>query len=217
MPRLQSGLEYPLPAIVHPASIPPSLNPHGAMNDSFPIAFHLDKAYPAPQYPPLFPSEGSYALAVAVQHILNGCLTKSARIMIPKVINILDDRGAEYFRRTRESPQMFGKPLSEVLLVEGEEWEDAWKVLLADFELLAKMLRGRGDSGETRGPFFEGEKAGYADLMVASFLTFYERIDRADWERLMNVGEGELRTLRDACLPWMNGQGEEKEYSVVNA
>lgn len=187
------------------------------MNDSFPVALHLDKAFPAPQYPSIFPSEGSYALAVAVDNILAGCVMKSVRLLMPKVVDILDDRGAEYFRRTREGPHLFGKPLSEVLLVEGEEFENAWKALLGDFELLAKMLKGREGSHESKGPFFEGEKAGFADLMVAGFLTWYERVDQADWERLMTAGDGELKRLRDACLPWINGQGEEKDYPIPSA
>lgn len=211
----QGMIEYHLPAIVHPASIPSNVNPHGAMNESFAIALHLDKVYPAPQSPPLFPSEASYALAVVVEKMMRACVFKTAGFIIPKTVNILDNRGAEHFRRTRESPRMFGKPLSEVQL-QGEELEKSWQPLLEDMELLAKMLRGREGSQEQKGPFFEGEKVGYADLMVASFLAWFERVDKGDWQRLMNVGEGELKKLYDACVPWINGQGEEKEHPAAN-
>jgi glutathione S-transferase len=179
------------------------------MNDSWPVALYLDKAFPAPEYPPLFPSEGSQALALAVQQIVNGCMGKTSPILIPKVpLNILDDRDQEYFNRTRSSPQMYGKPLSEVL-AKGEALEKAWKALLNDLRLLASML-GAND----KGPFFEGTKPGYADFLVVSFVAWYERVDRADFERIMGAGNGELKRLWDACLPWVNGQGVEKEYGA---
>jgi glutathione S-transferase len=179
------------------------------MNDSLPIALHLDGMFPAPEYPLLFPNEGSYGLALAVQKFVTGAIAKGMTIVIPKVADILDDRGAVYFHRTRK--ERFGKPLAEVA-PKGKELDATWKALKKEMEILANMLKG----GEgKKGPFFEGDQAGYADFLVVSFLAWFERADHKDWEILMGIGEGEFRRLWHACLPWLEGQGEEKPWNIA--
>ncbi|KLJ09074.1 hypothetical protein EMPG_15502 [Blastomyces silverae] len=75
---------------------------------------------------------------------------------------------------------------------------------------MSQMLKGNGGAG----PFFEGERAGYADLVFVAYLAWFERGDRGDWERVVGVGDGEIRRLWDACVPWIEGQGEEREFVV---
>ncbi|PGH35976.1 hypothetical protein GX50_01146 [[Emmonsia] crescens] len=215
VPPLQGGnYPYTLPAIAHPASITSNSNPSGVINDSWPIALHLESTFPSPHYPTIFPSEGSYALALAVAKLVNVMIPATRRVLLPKIPAILDERGAEYFRQTRA--EMFGKPLEEMAL-ESEELGKAWVSLEADLKVVAEMLKGNNNSGaegkeKKKGPFFEGEQAGYADLVFAGFLTWYERGDRDAWERAVSIGDGEIRRFWDACLPWIDGQGEGKEY-----
>ncbi|EEH44782.1 uncharacterized protein PADG_01071 [Paracoccidioides brasiliensis Pb18] len=200
---------YTLPAIAHPSSIGTS---HGVLNDSWPIALHLEKTFQSPQHPTLFPSAGSYALALAVARVLNAILPPTRMILLPKIPQILDERGAEYFRRTRA--EWFGRSLEE-MLSDTEGVEKSWADVEVELKLLADMLRGPpgvNGGGKKKGPFFEGEQAGYADLLFAAFLAWYERGDRKDWERAVSIGDGEIRRFWDACLPWIHGQGEEKEY-----
>jgi glutathione S-transferase len=205
-PLKKGGIPYTLPAIIHTPSIS---NPSGAMNDSFPIALHLEELFPAPEYPSLFPSEGSFALALAVQKLISGAIAKGFTIVVPKVADILEPRCSEFFHRTRTAT--FGKPLSEVA-PKPEQLEKTWKPLRAELEVLASMLKGKkGKSG----PFLEGEKAGYGDFLIVSFLAWFERADPKDWEKLIAIGDGEFKRLYEACRPWLDGQGEERPWNVA--
>ncbi|KAK2787616.1 hypothetical protein FQN51_003111 [Onygenales sp. PD_10] len=209
VPPLPGRIPYSLPAIHHPASLS-TLNPSNAtINDSGPIALHLERAFPSPQYPALFPSAASYPLAVAVDRIITILIAHTRRILMAKVPAILDERGAEFFRRTRAG--LFGCPVEEYVFKGREELEGGWRELEGEVEVLVRMLRGEGGN---EGPFFEGATAGYADLMVVAFLGWYERVDRKDWERIVAVGDGGLGRLWEACLPWVEGQGEEREWVV---
>lgn len=200
-----TGTPYTLPAIIHKDSI--STNPHGTMMDSLPIILHLDKTFPSP---PLFPSgDASYALFIAMGKVVAGMGPALRQLVIPNVPQHLDPRGQEYFLRTRA--ESFGKPLSEVRPTDPAELEQLWKIVETESETLIKMLQGREGK---KGPFFEGEKAGYADLMFSCFIAFFERMDPASFEKMMTLGNGELKALWEGCKPWLEGQGEEKEWPV---
>lgn len=210
MPPLASIAPYTLPAIIHKPSV--TSNPSGAMNDSFPIAVHLEEAFPAPSYPSIFPSgDASYALAVAVDKIMLDVIIKSRPLYLPKVPLILDERGSKYFYETRE--KWFGKPVSEIAPKSAEEAEVAWREVEKELEPVVKMLKGKKKS-EKRGPFLEGDKVGYADFMVVGFLAWFDRIDRDVFEKLMRTGDGVFKALWDASKQWVDGQGEEKEWPV---
>lgn len=201
---------YSLPAIIHKPSIS-AQNPTGfAISDSLPIAFHLESAFPAPEYPSIFPTPASHPLAIAVLKLVSSMMMKQMSIALPKVPALLDPRGQEYFNRTRA--ELFGKPLTE-LAAKGEELERVWKDLTADMSTLATMLRGEPGKQKS-GPFFEGDKAGYADLLLVSFIAWYSRTDIQDFERLMSIGDGEFKRLWDASVAWVDGQGEEIEWQV---
>ncbi|EGC43854.1 lignin degradation protein [Histoplasma capsulatum var. duboisii H88] len=206
LPGSTNYLPYPLPAITHPATLAhPTANPHGVMNDSWPIALHLEGAFPAPDHPTLFPSAGSHALALAVMKLVSALVPATRRILVPQIPALLDERGAAYFRRTRE--EMFGVTL-EAMAGDKRGVGQAWESVEADVELVRQMLRGRG------GPFFEGAEAGYADFVFVAFLTWYERGDRVAWERVVGGGDGEIKRLWEACLLWIEGQGVDREYVV---
>lgn len=202
-------MPYTLPAIVHKPSI--KTNPHGAMNDSLPIALHLDETFPQPEYPPLFPSgDASYALALAVEKILANAGVKGFPLIMPNVADILDDRGSKYFHETRE--RFFGKPLAEMRPTTDDGVQAIWDDMQRDLTVLARMLTGRTKGKE--GPFLEGAKPGYADLEIAAWLAWWERADKGMWEKMMDLGDGAFRRLWDASLQWVNGQGEEREWPV---
>ena len=111
VPPLGGHMPYTLPAIVHKSSI--KSNPFGVMNDSFPIALHLEETFPEPQYPSIFPNgAASYALAVAVEKLLGIAMSKFYTLIMPLVPPLLDERGAVYFNETRA--KSFGVPLAEL-------------------------------------------------------------------------------------------------------
>lgn len=176
------------------------------MMDSLPIIEHLDKVFPSP---PLFPSgDASYALLIAVSKILTGMSPGFRNSILPRVPEYLDERGAEYFLRTRA--EWYGKPLAEVMPSDQEK-EELWKIVEKESEVLIKMLKGREGK---KGPFFEGEVAGFADMFVACYIAWFERFDKAFCEKFLGLGNGEIKALYEACLPWLEGQGEEKECPV---
>ncbi|KAJ5377703.1 Glutathione S-transferase-like protein ustS [Penicillium cataractarum] len=197
------GIPYTLPVIIHKSV---TSNPHGAMMDSLPIVMHLDKAFPSR---PLFPSgDASYALLVAVSKIASGMGPAVRSLIIPRVADYMDPRGKEYFTETRS--KFFGKPLSEVRPTDQGTIDELWKQVEIEAGPLVKMLKGREGK---KGPFFEGETPGYVDLYLACQFAFFERIDREAFDRLMAIGNGEFKALWEACEPWIDGQGEEKEWT----
>ena len=190
---------------MHKASITSS--PSGVMMDSIPIVEHLDKVFPSP---PFFPSgDASYALMVAVNSLMGRLRTVFMTMVVPRVPEHLDPRGQEYFVRTRS--EAFGKPLSEVRPKDEKSLQEGWQAIEEVCMPLTKMLKGREGK---KGPFFEGETAGYADLLLASFLAFFHRIEPDLWEKMMKLGDGELKALWDATSQWVDGQVEEKEWPI---
>lgn len=205
LPPNENGRPYTLPAIIHKSSVTSS--PSGAMMDSLPIALHLDKVFPSP---PLFPSgNASYALFTAVAKIMSLIEPGFRPLIIPRVVDHLDPRGQTYFHETRS--KALGRPLSDVRPTDGESLERLWSIIETESSTLITMLRGR--EGKT-GPFFEGENPGYADLLYACQLAFIERFDKDLFERCMSLGNGEIKALYTACLPWLEGQGTDKEWSI---
>ncbi|KAJ5153011.1 Glutathione S-transferase-like protein ustS [Penicillium canariense] len=204
----ETGTPYTLPAIIHKSSV--TSNSHGAMMDSFPIVLHLDKVFPSR---PLFPNgDASYALYLAVGKIAGGIWPAVRALIIPKVADSLDPRGKEYFVETRS--KSFGKPLSEVLPTDQETIESLWAQMETETAPLITMLKGREGK---KGPFFEGETPAYVDLFLACIFAFFQRICPESFKRLMAFGNGEFKALWDACEPWMDGQGDEKEWPVPQA
>lgn len=178
--------------------------------DSLPIALHLDKLYPSP---PLFPSgDASYALYLAVVKIMALLEPGFRPFIIPRVPDHLDPRGQKYFHETRS--KALGKPLSEVRPTDKETIDRLWKLVEKESAVLIGMLKGREGKN---GPFFEGESAGYADLIYACQLAFIQRFDQELFERFMGLGGGEIKALYEACLPWLEGQGADKEWPVWSA
>lgn len=178
------------------------------MMDSKSIILHLDKAFPSN---PLFPSgDASYALFLAVEKISSNMMPVFKNMVVPLVPEKLDPRGQEYFIRTRS--EWFGKPLAEVLPTDEAEIRKLHELFETEMKTVLDVLKGREGK---KGPFFEGEKAGCADLMLASRLAFIERFNAALFEKALALGNGELRALYEACLPWLEGQGQEKEWPVL--
>jgi glutathione S-transferase len=200
----EQGRPYTLPAIIHKSV---TSNPNGVMMDSLRIAMHLDNVFPSP---PLFPSgDASYALVVAVGKLVSLLEPGFRPFIIPRVADHLDPRGQEYFHKTRSAA--LEKPLSEVRPTDPESLDKLWKLIETESVPLTEMLKGREGK---KGPFFEGEKPGFADLLYASELAFIGRFDKELFEKFMDLKNGENRALYDACLSWLEGQGEDKEWLV---
>ncbi|KAL3459574.1 hypothetical protein BJX64DRAFT_279091 [Aspergillus heterothallicus] len=207
----KSGIPYTLPAIIHKdSSFPSTSNEIGALSDSLPIALHLDEHFPDP---PLFPSgeEGrSYALFRDVERI-TGAMEKGYRpFIVPRVAENLDPRGRAYFEETRAAA--LGMVLARVRPDprDTERIDELWAIIESEALALIGMLRrGRGASA-----FFEGARIGFADILVACHMAFIGRFDEELFARIVALGDGELGDLYAACVPLLEGQGENRRYGV---
>jgi glutathione S-transferase len=188
------------------------------MHDSLPIALHLDRTFSAPQYPSVFPhGQTSVALALATERLFHGVIGKCATLLFPAVADILDERGAEYFERTRvprwqrRYPDLTITKMSDLKPKTQSEIdkmvEETKKALLFFDELLA-------GGGENKGPFLEGEKPGFADVMLAAYMAWIERPLPEFFERILEAGDGSIRRHWEASQEFLNGQGETKEWAV---
>ncbi|KAH8817497.1 hypothetical protein F5884DRAFT_897134 [Xylogone sp. PMI_703] len=207
VPPIQGPAAYTLPAIIHKESIPSS---SGTMNDSFPVALHLDKAFPER---PVFPSGvASYVLALMIDKLLASVFKAGGSLLFPAVPGILDDRGREYFNITRG--KRFNKPLSEMRPKTDEAADAVREDIKVAMQAILDVLKGRMRTNYKPGPFFEGPTPSYADFILVSFIGFIERIDEKTWNMILDMGDGELRGLWDASFSWLECRGEEKEWKM---
>ncbi|KAL2784490.1 hypothetical protein BJX66DRAFT_84746 [Aspergillus keveii] len=203
----KSGTPYTLPAIIHKDSI--TLNAHGALADSLPIALHLDKIFPDLS---LFPSgDASYALFLAVERIMATFESGYRPFIVPRVAENLDERGKVYFEKTRSAA--LGKPLAQVRPrpEDTERRDELWTIIKREALVLIGMLKGRESK---KGVFFEGETLGFADILVACHLAFIERFDKDLFAKVVGLEGGELRALYEECVPLLERQGEDKAWDV---
>lgn len=181
------------------------LGPVTAIATTLVIARALDWLYP--QNPALFPFEHSLEQTHQVQAIIKRLLPSAQRLIIPSVPNILDERGREYFIKTRREWSKVSdlndlRPKSQV------ESEQHWGELEEEIMPLIELLQVNG------GPFVGGKVPSYADFVTMAFLAWWLRVDRQAYEQLVTLGGGALKRLWDGCLPWLQGRGRELEWDV---
>ncbi|KAE8375831.1 hypothetical protein BDV26DRAFT_283117 [Aspergillus bertholletiae] len=198
---------FTLPAIVDSKRI--ATPSSGALMDSFPIALHLDEQYPSP---PLFPSgNASRVLALAVRKLMLNVAAPVLPLQLPAIAKILDPRGRDYFVRTRS--EMFGQPLMSMLPNDMAAEENMIAQAVKEMEIIAQMLK-TSDSLTESGDFLEGSRVGYADFTIVAVLAWFYRGERRIWRQLLQVGDGRVERLWDACQPWLDGQGEDVEWGI---
>jgi glutathione S-transferase len=133
--------------------------------------------------------------------------------IVPRVAENLDERGRVYFERTRSAA--LGKPLAQVRPrpKNTERRDELWRIIERDALTLIGMLRGREGK---KGVFFEGETLGFADILVACHLAFIERFDKDLFAKVLELGSGELRALYEACVPLLEGYGEDSAWDIAS-
>ncbi|QRV75260.1 glutathione S-transferase [Ceratobasidium sp. AG-Ba] len=183
-PTPNSNPPCTLPMIADPSSDPNEKPTY--VVDSFKIALYLDDKYPSPQYPTLFPpgTRGFHSLFTETFVKLHEPLRPTLLPMVGRP-GFLDDRGHEYFQRTRH--KRFGKSLARLAEEDGPRtWAEGPKVWGAFKEHLDK------NGG---GPFVMGEQISYADLMLGAL--FY-------WVRITEPGD-EKKLWKDIST-WQDGR-----------
>lgn len=201
----KDGREYTLPMIIHKSTV--GSNSNGALMDSLAIALHIDEVFPSP---PLFPNgQESDGVLVTVQNIMREIERGIRPLIVPRVMNHLDPRGQAYFHETRS--KALGKPLSEVRPTDTESLDALWNIIEGGSLKMIALLK---EKEGKKGPFFESGTAGYMDLIYAAQLAFIERFDKELFEKCMGLGNGEIREFYTACLPWIEGQGQDVDLPI---
>ncbi|KDN44204.1 hypothetical protein RSAG8_05677, partial [Rhizoctonia solani AG-8 WAC10335] len=103
------------------------------------------------------------------------------------VNHVLDDRGHEYFMRTRE--ENFGKPLAEVLKEEDLKWSTEIKSAWAT---AGKLLDTNGPMDQV-GPFVLGKQISDADFLIGGLLIWLRRGEGPEghrWKELIEWDGG---------------------------
>lgn len=135
--------------------------------DSLACAQYLESAFP--NTPALFPDASSVAFSRLVQyHLMSSIRAPIFPYLLPRIVDMLDDRGAEYFRRTRE--EAFKITISESIHEDKEKLEEAWKKAAPGLKIVNDMLK---DNAE--GPYFAGKQRSYPDLILLAFIKWWKR------------------------------------------
>ncbi|QRV89913.1 glutathione S-transferase [Ceratobasidium sp. AG-Ba] len=161
--------KYTVPAIADPSTEPGGKPTYIA--DSWTIALYLERTYPPPLYPALFPHH-----SIALHHTMALQLDRTveehlANIAVPLVAleRVLDDRGHEHFVKTREA--IYKRPLAEVL----ERADGVWTTNVRNsWSSLADNLDMNGPMAEV-GPYVMGKSMSYSDFYIAGIILWLRR------------------------------------------
>ncbi|KAG8746506.1 hypothetical protein FRC10_004640 [Ceratobasidium sp. 414] len=180
-PRLPIFPRYTLPMIADPSS-----DPNGKPTyvvESFDIAVYLDDKYPTPKYPAIFPP-GTRAL----QKLTTGVFTDEigyslAPFALPLVAGpgFLDDRGREYFLRTREQRL-------KVLEDPAETGSKKWGEIHDKWDAFGKQLDYNSGPGE-QGPFVMGNEMSFMDFAIGGMFHWLRRAEGGDMPRWKDMSE----------------------------
>jgi glutathione S-transferase len=171
----------------------PSIDPNGEpkyIADSFKIALYLDESYPNPNYPALFPS-GTRAIQRVFAERVSLLILPMAPTMLPLVgqPGFLDDRGEEYYRRTRQA--RFGKSLEQL----AEDGRQTWGRVQESWESFGSILE-----PSATGPFVMDDQISYADLVLVAVFCWVKRADGQDgklWQEIKQWQGGRWEALWD--------------------
>jgi glutathione S-transferase len=167
------------------------------LQGSMPVALYLEQAFP--DSPSLFPGPGALELAQLVDHTISASLLPaSMKFVLPKIPAILDDRGAEYFHRTRR--EWFGVPLEELC----PDPEAEWAALEKGLVIFSDLLNGPATAPRPHQTFLMGDTPSYADILLVTFFQWLKSVDEKDWDRAIALGKnGVFRRLWDSCEQWL--------------
>lgn len=165
----------------------------GVISDSSTIADYIERNYPSPS---VFPT-GTRALQAAFIAFLSSSLGPALRpLVIPAVNNILDKRGQEYFRRTREA--QFGTTLENVLPLGSEKREKQWLEVAGVLDRVSSWMEG------SEGDWLGGHSPVYADFVLASLLLWVIKGGVPDgWSRIKGWNDGRWAKLVDNCAAFL--------------
>ncbi|KAH7333809.1 hypothetical protein B0J17DRAFT_674186 [Rhizoctonia solani] len=190
-PTSDKAPQYTLPMIADPSS-DPNRKPTYIV-DSFKIALYLDDKYSNPRYPALFPP-GTRALQRVFAEHASTLIYPMASTMLPLVgrPGFLDDRGEEYYRRSREA--RLGKSLEQL----AEESRQSWGQVKESWDKLGCLIDSKRSNEVS--PFVMENQISYADLLLVAVFCWVKSAETEDkrlWGEISQWQEGRWRTLWD--------------------
>ena len=177
-----SGPLYTLPCIYDP-------NTKSTIVDSADIVTYLEKTYPSASGPTLIPDGTDVLHSVFENAFSQAVVYKAIMVMNPVAYEVLSPRAQEYFYRTRKA--WFGVPLDQLPPKGSAARREAWGPVRAGFSTVAQWLPADKDGKERL--LFGGDKIIYADLIVASFLTWMHVLlgdDNEEWQDILTWDGG---------------------------
>ncbi|EUC55845.1 glutathione transferase, putative [Rhizoctonia solani AG-3 Rhs1AP] len=185
--------QYTLPMIADPSDDPDGKPTYIA--DSFKIALYLDDKYPSPTYPALFPP-GTRALQRVFAERVSALIQPMAPTMLPLVgrSGFLDDRGEEYYRRTRQA--RFGKSLEQL----ADEGRQSWGQVRETWDAFGRLIDINEEPNEAV-PFVMESQISYADLLLVAVFCWVKRAENSDkglWEEMSQWQGGRWKNLWEA-------------------
>lgn len=183
---------YGLPVIHDPST-------GRTVQDSQQIAYYLEETYPSTVTPPLFPA-GTVSLQamfvdIFIQKIsdpLHAITSQFAMLQLPP-------RSREYYRSRREA--RYGCRLEEVAPRGTQRRDAVWDRVRIAFKEFHKWMNMAGSYKI----FVLGDKLCFADIVVASYLTWFKRLlgeDSPEWVELMAAEDERWSKLMKAIAPW---------------
>ncbi|KAH7342055.1 hypothetical protein B0J17DRAFT_715195 [Rhizoctonia solani] len=164
------GITYTLPMIADPTSDTNGKSTY--IVDSFDIALYLDKTYPAPKYPTVFPPGTRVVQKISYDLFRNQvAFPTTFPALIPRIARpgFLDERGREYFLRTRET---YLKQTADTS-VGSKFWDD----LHEKWKWFGEVL----DLNE-EGPFVMGKQVSFTDFAIGGIIFFVRRVEGGDMQ-----------------------------------
>ncbi|KAF8754351.1 Glutathione S-transferase, N-terminal domain [Rhizoctonia solani] len=170
-------IAYTLPMIADPSS-----DPNGKPTyvvESFDIAVYLDKTYPAPKYPALFPP-GTRAVQKITSDLF---MNEVGYTLLPGLVPLtarpgfLDERGRQYFLKTREQ---YMKLIPDDTSIGSKFWGDAHE----KWKWFGEVL----DLNE-EGPFVTGKQISFTDFAVGGMIFFVRTVEGGEMQRWKAMAE----------------------------
>ncbi|CAE6485273.1 unnamed protein product [Rhizoctonia solani] len=174
----------PAPFITHtlPMIADPSPDPNGKsiyVVESFDIAVYLDKTYPAPKYPAVFPPGTRAVQKITAELFMNevGYTILPALVPLTARPGFLDERGREYFLKTRED---YLKRIPADTSVGSKFWGDAHD----KWNWFGEIL----DLNE-EGPFVTGKQISFTDFAIGGIISFVRRVEGGEMRMWKAISE----------------------------
>lgn len=169
-----------------------------AVVDSLAIALHLDAHHPGPKLIP--PGTRALQLAFLRWHGVT-VMNVLADICCMACPAGLDDRGAEYFLRTRK--EWYGQPLEEWVADRAAEWD---KIREA-YGKLAAIYDAAGEEHGEADAWLMGAHPTFADFAVAGCLLWIKKLVKEPgegWEAVSQWHGGRWARFLAKCEPYMH-------------